>query len=127
MSRLKLAASTLLACALLLAALAAFALRFSHSAAWRLPVEQWPWVERTLGVAAAGSGRTREEFRRTTRPRLWNRRGEICVALRSHRKHGDGSYQACFDRRSGHLVEERSHGSSFGPTPLADPLWELVW
>ena len=127
MSRLKPAVLTLLTCALLLAALGTFALRYSHAAAWRLPPDQRPWVERTLDVAAAGSGRTREAVRQTTRPRLSHRPGEICVTLATHHSHGDGSYQVCFDRSNGRVVEERLYGSSFGPMRLADPLWELVW
>jgi hypothetical protein len=127
MSRLKLAALILPSCALLLAALATFALRYSHAAAWRLPADRRDWVERTLDVAAAGSGRTREELRLTTRPRLWICPGQICVTLATHRSDGGGSYQVCFDRSDGQVVEEREYGSSFGPTRLADPLWELVW
>jgi hypothetical protein len=117
----------LLACALLLAPFGAFALRFSHAAAWRLRADQRPWVERTLDVAAAGSNGTREDWRRTTRPHLWHGPGRLCVILRTHRKYPDGSYQVCFDRKKGDVVEERYFGSSFGSSPIADPLWELVW
>lgn len=127
MSRTKLAALILPACALLLAAFGAFALRYSHAAAWSVPADEQPWVERTLDVAAAGSGRTREDFRRTTRPRLRNRPGQICVTLASHRSDGGGTYQVCFDRSNGQVVEEREYGPVFGPTRIADPLWELVW
>jgi hypothetical protein len=127
MRKTKPAALAVPAFALLIAAFGIYALRFSHAAAWRLPAEDRPWVDRTLDAAAAVSGRTREELRRTTRPRLWNRPGQVCVMLRSHRKHGDGSYSACFDRRTGDVVEERELGSSFGPRPIADPLWELIW
>ncbi|HYI39442.1 MAG TPA: hypothetical protein VE053_03900 [Allosphingosinicella sp.] len=117
----------LLACALLLAAFGIFALCFSHAAAWRLPAEDRPWVERTLDVAAAGTNTTREDVRRTTRPRLWHGSDRLCVILATHRSDGGGNYQACFDRKNGHLIEERLDGSSFGPSRIADPLWELVW
>lgn len=123
----KLTALILLAPALLLAALGVFALGYSHAAAWRLSADERPWVERTLDVASAGSSRSREEYRRTTRPRLVHRPGRICVILATHRSDGGGSYQVCFDRRNGHVVEEREYGSSFGPVRLADPLWRLVW
>ncbi|HEV2748467.1 MAG TPA: hypothetical protein VGW34_14370 [Allosphingosinicella sp.] len=127
MSREKLAASILLVFALLLVAAGVFALRYGHAAAWRVPANQLPWVERTLAVAAAGSGTPRERIRRTTRPRLWHRRGQICVTLATHRADGGGSYQACYDRRNGQLVEEREYGPCLCAEPLTDRLWELVW
>jgi hypothetical protein len=118
----------LLACALALAAAAClYALRYSHAAAWRLSAAERAWVERTLDVAVASAGRTREEFRRTTRPRLWRHSGRLCVLLATHHRHADGSFRACYDERDGRLVEEREYGPTFGSTPLTDPLWELVW
>lgn len=127
MSRMKLAALILLTCTLLLAAVGTFASRYSHAAAWRVSAGQRPWVERTLDVAAAGSGRTREDWRRTTRPRLWHRPGQLCVILRSHRHDIDGSYRVCFDRKTGQSLEERYFGHALGRSPMADPLWKLVW
>ena len=116
-----------LACALALAAAGLYALRYSHAAAWRLPADERLWVERTLAVAAASSGRTAEEVRRTTRPRLWRHSGRLCVLLATHYRYADGSFRACYDERDGRVVEEREYGSTFGSTPLTDPLWELVW
>lgn len=127
MSSIKSVAGIFLCCALLLAALGAFALRYGHAAAWRLLPDQRPWVERTLDIAAAGTGITREELRRTTRPRLWHGSDRLCVVLATHRSDGGGSYQACFDRRNGHVVEERLYGPSFGPSRVADRFWERVW
>lgn len=128
MRRLKRPAIALaLALALALAASALFALRYSHAAAWRLSDEERVWVERTLAAATEMSGTTREELERTTRPRLWNRPGELCVSLLTHRSDGGGSHQACFDRESGHLVEQREYGGCLCAEPLTDPLWALVW
>ena len=114
-----------MACTLLFTALH-FHLALQHDAACESADER-ALVERTLAAAEAGTSRTREDFRRTTRPRLWHRPGQICVILAPHRSDGGGSYQACFDRSNGNLVEEREHGISFGPTRIGDTLWELVW
>lgn len=127
MSKAKPALWILLACAMLLAALGLLSLHYGHAAAWRLPADQRLWVERTLDIAAAGTNGTREGWRRATRPRLWSRPDRLCVILRSHRKHPDGSYQVCFDRKTGRSVEERLYGPTFGSSQMADPLWELVW
>ena len=127
MGGMKPAAAILLACALLVAGVGLFARSYSHAAAWRVPAEQRQWVERTLAVAAAGSNGNREDVRRTTRPRLWNRPGQTCVTLITHRADGGGSYQACYDRTNGHLVEEREYGPCLCPEPVTDRLWELVW
>lgn len=127
MSRLKFATLILLAGALFIAGFGAFALRYSHAAAWRVPADQRPWVDRTLDAAAAFSNRTREDFRRTTRPRLWRSPDRICVILASHRAGGGGSYHACFEPKNGHLIEEREYGEPLGPARFADPLWERVW
>ena len=116
-----------LVCTLAVAVAGLSALRYGHAAAWRLPADRQLWVERTLAVAAAGSGRTVEEFRRSTRPRLWHRPDQICVTLATHRSDGGGSYQACYDRRNNHLVEEREYGPCLCAEPLTDRLWELVW
>jgi hypothetical protein len=128
MPRLKRPAILLATASLILAAASGlFAVEYSHAAAWRLAPEERLWVDRTLDVAAAGTNSTREEVRRTTRPRLRHDADRLCVILATHRADGGGSYQACFDRKNGQLIEERLYGSSFGPARMADPLWELVW
>lgn len=111
----------------LAAASGVFALDYSHAAAWRLAPGERLWVDRALEVAAAGSGRPSGDFKRTTRPRLWNPPGQTCVGFITHYRYADGSYVACFDSRSARLVMEKEFGSSFGTRSILEPFWALIW
>ena len=44
---------------------------------------------------------------RLPRPRVTRHRDRSCVFLATDRRDGGGSYYACYDRRTGALVEER--------------------
>jgi hypothetical protein len=122
MRKTKPAALAVPAFALLIAAFGIYALRFSHAAAWRLPAEDRPWVERTLDAAAAVSApnprRTpanhpsafvespRPSLRHAARPsQEWRRQLQCLLRPKDRgRRRGKGAW------------------SSFGPRPIADPL-----
>jgi hypothetical protein len=117
--------------ALLFAALLVFHLRYSHAAAWRVPAAQRPFVDRAVTAAAADSGRTEQEIRRTTRPFVHRHMDQVCVMLRSSWVWGDGSGEVCADARDGRLVSRRLSGPTFGSPSLwhrfKDRFWAMVW
>jgi hypothetical protein len=116
------------ACIALAAGFGIFNQRFSHEAAWRrVPAERQAYVDRALAAGAEAFNFTPSDYRRLTRPRLWQRPGRVCVTLASPYRDGAGSYQACYARSDGRLVWERALICSFGAVPLADRVWERIW
>jgi hypothetical protein len=67
-------------------------------------------VERTLAAAALTFGTTPEDHRWTTRPSVLRSAGRLCVVIHSTRSgpHGHSGYKACYDARTGALLEERA-------------------
>jgi hypothetical protein len=78
-------------------------------AAWLfVPAGDRPLVERALAAAASNfSNTTPEDFRWRTRPVVARSVGRVCVTLAVTRRPVHG-YSACYDERSGEVVEERA-------------------
>jgi|GEM_PF-4092713 len=76
------------------------------------PHEQ-PLVERAQRAAAAAFGTNSEEITRSTFPIAIQLSDRTCLELRPTRR-GDGGYLACYDNRTGRMVEEHVRGATFG-------------
>ena len=112
---------------LLIVALVPLVGAFGHWNAWRLAPDDRGYVERALRTGSREFGATPEDYRRLTRPTVNKRADEICVILATSHSYGDGSYSACYDRRSGHVIEERVSGPTFGNARPSDQLRALIW
>jgi hypothetical protein len=94
------------ALSLLLAALLATCFLWPRGAWLFVPAADRAIAERAVSAAAAHFGETREDFRWKARPVVTRPAGRICVALAVARPfHG---YSACFDDRTGEVIEERA-------------------
>lgn len=126
--RIRIVIATAIAVAL---ALGVFHLRYSHAAAWRLPAEDRPYVDRAVTGAALEFRTSPEDIRRTTRPFVRQLPDRVCVLLRTSGTWADGSYEACHARRGGRLLSTRSVVSTFGDPSLLrrleDLFWSLIW
>ena len=101
-------------------------MRLAQAASWRVSEQDRPYVDRALGEAVAIFNSTPERYRRYTAPNVYRRPGRTCVALMSVLHNDGGSYSACYDDRSGEIVEERAVICSFGGTPLSDRLRKIL-
>ena len=112
---------------ILLAALLPLTQPYRHSAAWRVPPEHQPHVDRALAGAAEMLGVSSEDYRRITRPRVERDRLRTCVTLATYRSDRGGSYMRCHDNRTGAVILERGLGIPFGAEGLWDRFGHLVW
>jgi hypothetical protein len=101
-----------LAASLLVAALLLYAFLWPRAEWLFVPAGDRHVVERALaGAAASFSDTTPEDFRWTARPAVIRTPGRVCVLIVSWRGtafHGRSGYQACYDERTGKLIEERA-------------------
>lgn len=101
-----------LALSLLVAALLLYAFLWPRAAWLFVPARDRPVVERALaGAAASFSDATPDDFRWTARPTVFRLPGRVCVLIVSWRGtayHGRSGYKACYDARTGAVVEERA-------------------
>ena len=101
-----------LAVALLLAALIAYAFLWPRAAWLLVPAADRAIVERALaGTDASFGGTTVEDWRWMARPVVIRAPGRVCVVIETHRSaafHGRSGYRACYDERTGEVLEERS-------------------
>jgi hypothetical protein len=101
-----------LALPLLLAALLAYAFLWPRVAWLAVPAGDKAVVERALaGASASFSGATPDDFRWTARPTVIRSPGRVCVLIVSWRAtafHGRSGYKACYDGRTGEVLEERA-------------------
>lgn len=101
-----------LAVSLLLAALLFYAFLWPRAAWPFLPAQDRPVVERALaGAAASFSDTTAEDFRWLARPSVIRRPGRVCVIIvmwRAQPFHDRAGYKACYDVRTGTVLEERA-------------------
>jgi hypothetical protein len=97
---------------LLLAALLVYALLWPRAAWLFVAARDRPAVERALaGAAAVFAGTTPEDLRWTDRPSVIRPPGQVCVlivAWRAQPFHGGSGYKACYDERTGEVIEERA-------------------
>lgn len=100
---------------LCLLAAAVICLAFLYPLATRRMVasHDQPLVERARQEAAVAFGMTPEEIARKSFPVAIRLSDSTCVELRPLHE-GDGSYLACYDNRTGHVLEERVGSASFG-------------
>jgi hypothetical protein len=101
-----------LALSLFLAALLLYAFLWPRAAWLFVPGRDRPVVERALaGAAASFGGMTREDFRWIARPSVIRPPGRVCVLIvmwRAQPFHGRSGYKACYDARTGAVLEERA-------------------
>lgn len=101
-----------LAVPLLLAALLFYAFLWPRAAWLFVAAGDRPVVERALaGAVASFSHTTRDDLRWTATPAVIRSPGRACVLIVSWRGtafHGRSGYKACFDERTGKLLEERA-------------------
>jgi len=94
---------------LMLAALLFNAWLWPRAAWYLVPASDRPLTERALRDGAANfAGTTADSYRWRTRPIVSRSPGLDCVALATGSRYGGGSYRACYDARTGELVEERA-------------------
>ncbi|HYJ82763.1 MAG TPA: hypothetical protein VEW26_07980 [Allosphingosinicella sp.] len=97
---------------LLLAALLFHAFLWPRAAWLFVDGRDRPAVERALaGAAASFSGITPEDFRWMARPAVIRPPGRVCVLIvmwRAQPFHGRSGYKACYDARTGAVLEERA-------------------
>lgn len=101
-----------LAASFLLAGLLLYAFLWPR-ADWLFVAERdRPAVERALaGAAASFGGTTAEDWRWMARPHVFRSPGRVCViiqAWRSQAFHGRSGYKACYDERTGAVLEARA-------------------
>lgn len=98
--------------ALLLAALLGYAFLWPRAAWLAVPAGDKAVVERALaGASASFSKTTPDDFRWTARPTIFRSPGRVCVLIVSWRGtafHGTSGYKACYDERTGEVLEERA-------------------
>jgi hypothetical protein len=97
---------------LLLAALLFYAFLWPRADWLFVAAHDRPIVERALaGAAATFSDTTPEDFRWMARPAVFRSPGRVCVVILSWRAqpfHGRFGYKACYDVRTGQMLEERA-------------------
>lgn len=125
MSRLR-RTGVLVVSSILLAGVIPLSQPFRHAAAWRMPPEHTPYVDRALTRAAAAHGSSREAYRRMTRPRVDQDQRQTCVTLATHLK-DEGGYRGCYDSQTGAIISEQAPGYSFRAERLWDRLGPWLW
>ena len=98
---------------LLRVAVATIAILYPRATRSLVEPYQQPFVERAQREAARAFGTTPEGMARMSFPIALKLVDQTCVQLKPIRR-GDGVYLACYDTRTGKLVEERVSGPSFG-------------
>ncbi|HEU0099909.1 MAG TPA: hypothetical protein VFQ67_14185 [Allosphingosinicella sp.] len=97
---------------LLLALLIAYAFLWPRAAWLLIATRDRAVVERALAGAAANfSNTTPEDWRWMARPAVVRSRGRACVVILAWHPqpfHGRSGYKACYDARTGAVVEERA-------------------
>ena len=66
-----------------------------------------PYIEQSVRNLASHFGKSPDDFAKRTYPCVVHLSDRICVELPSTERYGTGHYQACFDRQSGEMVDER--------------------
>ena len=99
---------------LLAAAILGLAILYPRATRPLVTPHDQPLVERAHRSAAAAFGETAQSISRATFPIAIELTDRTCVELRPTRR-GNGGYLACYDTRTGRLVEERVMGATFGP------------
>ena len=117
----------LVAAPMVLASLIPLSQPFRHAAAWQVPAERGPYVDRALTDGAAAFGTTREQYRRITRPRVHQGQHQTCVTLATNFSDGDGSFRGCYDRQTGAFISSRAQGFSFRGGRLWDYVGPWLW
>ena len=101
-----------LAGALLVAALLFYAFLWPRAAWLFVAARDRPVVERALaGAAASFSDTSPEDWRWLARPVVTRPEGQICVLIETWHSqlfHETPGYKACYDDRTGEMIEERA-------------------
>lgn len=98
---------------LLAAATVAIAILYLRAVRPSVAAHQQPLVERTQRQAASEFRVKPESITETSYPLVMELTDKTCVELRPYQQ-GDGGYLACYNTRTGRLVETRATSAAFG-------------
>lgn len=104
------------AAVVMLAVVPPVAMELAQASRWRVPAGDRALVDRTFRMAVADLSVAPAQYRRMTSPSVFRAPGQRCVALVSRFDHGGGTFQACYDERTGKVLETRASGADMTET-----------